>query len=379
MTNFNASSIAHDGDFLYIHSLTKGLVRINSVGLEAGKVCGPSNPKFHIGVAGHMALLGKKIYFFYQAKTSEVVSTVFYVDTIDIQTLEIISTHILTFGSSERNISETNAEHSRTNNDEVLQLELKSEMREAEKLAAANEKGDQENAILSRDRRKAADLMQVPIEAIIKEEETTKESAKNEKKRYYNRKTKTCSYVREWEYVVLCSNQENNLVLHTVEVDANTNKMHTDLRPAKRLQFNGKHSKIGWQNISSSDNAVVTAINCGGGEFTDGDGIRFLKDQYYGQDDKEFGSGGGFLMSHSGHETAQSLVCHSCRFRKGSFWYNIPVPHGKFVVSLIFCELESSSRSHRLFDVYVDDELVMHQFNPGAENIKKFNTIFQLQ
>ena len=46
---------------------------------------------------------------------------------------------------------------------------------EAEKLAAANEKGDQENAILSRDRRKAAELMQVPIEAIIKEEETTKE------------------------------------------------------------------------------------------------------------------------------------------------------------------------------------------------------------
>merc|ERR1711871_61117 len=109
MTNFNASSIASDGEFLYIHSLTKGLIRISSVGLEAGKMCGPSNPTFHIGVAGHMELIGKKLYFFYQAKTSEMLSTVFYIDTIDIRTFEIISTHILTFGASERNFSEDNA------------------------------------------------------------------------------------------------------------------------------------------------------------------------------------------------------------------------------------------------------------------------------
>ena len=62
--------------------------------------------------------------------------------------------------------------------------------------------------------------------------------------------------------------------------------------------------------------------------------LAFLKDEYYGQDEKEFGSGGGFLISHSGHETSQSLVYHSCRFRKGSFWYNIPVPHGEDLLFL---------------------------------------------
>ena len=32
-----------------------------------------------------------------------------------------------------------------------------------------------------------------------------------------------------------------------------------------------------------------------------------------------------------------------------------------------FCELESSSRSHRSFDVYVDNERHVHQFSPGQK------------
>jgi hypothetical protein len=210
MSALNASSMANDGDFLYIHSLTKGLLRISCLGLEAGKVCGSPNPDFHIGVAGHMVLLGKKLYFFYQAKTSEAVSTVFYVDTIDLKTLRPTDTHILTFSTRDRDGSREGSEEqsSTSNGDGVLQLELLSEANEAEKLAAANEKGDQENVILDRDRRKAAELMQVPVEAIIKEEAKSKESAEDKKKRRNDSKTEAHSYVRKWKYAVLCNNPQ---------------------------------------------------------------------------------------------------------------------------------------------------------------------------
>jgi hypothetical protein len=369
MSALNASSMANDGDFLYIHSLTKGLLRISCLGLEAGKVCGSPNPDFHIGVAGHMVLLGKKLYFFYQAKTSEAVSTVFYVDTIDLKTLRPTDTHILTFSTRDRDGSREGSEEQNTtsNGDGVLQLELLSEANEAEKLAAANEKGDQENVILDRDRRKAAELMQVPVEAIIKEEAKSKESAEDKKKGVTIPKPKHILMCGNGSTLYFVTIHKAALVMHTVEIDGDSGIMRTNACPPKALQFNGKYSKIGWQNIVSSHNALVIAINCGGGEFVGGDGTRFLRDQYYGQDEKEFGSGGGFFQSHTGHEAGQSFICHSCRFRKGSFWYDIPVPNGNFVVSLIFCEIESSSKSHRCFDVYVDDELVMYQYNPGPK------------
>ena len=55
---------------------------------------------------------------------------------------------------------------------------------------------------------------------------------------------------------------------------------------------------------------------------------------------------------------------HSCRAKNDNFWYSIPVPNGEFVVTLAFEEFLDTSSTKRKFDVLINDEPVLIDFNP---------------
>ena len=132
------------------------------------------------------------------------------------------------------------------------------------------------------------------------------------------------------------------------------------------LSYIGKFCDYGFDDVIINKERVIVAVNCGGHGFTDGNGIVFSEDQYFGYNDgTKFGGGGGYYHVMNGKKD-KSPMYMSCRSKHDNFWYSIPVPNGDFVVSLAFEEILESSNTKRLFDVLINDEIVLLDFNPYA-------------
>jgi hypothetical protein len=130
------------------------------------------------------------------------------------------------------------------------------------------------------------------------------------------------------------------------------------------LKYIGKYKEYGFDEAIIDKEKVISAINCGGNAFKDGNGIRFSEDKYFGHNDgKTFGIGGGYYSISDGKKD-KSQMYNSCRAKNDNFWYSIPVPNGEFVISLAFEEFLDSSSTKRSFDVLINDEPVLIDFNP---------------
>ena len=90
----------------------------------------------------------------------------------------------------------------------------------------------------------------------------------------------------------------------------------------------GNSDDYGFDDIIINKERVIVAVNCGGHGFTDGNGIVFSEDQYFGYNDgTKFGGGGGYYHVMNGKKD-KSPMYMSCRSKHDNFWYSIPVPNG---------------------------------------------------
>jgi len=111
----------------------------------------------------------------------------------------------------------------------------------------------------------------------------------------------------------------------------------------------------------TSANNLIVAINCGGPEHTAADGTLFTGDQYNV-------SGGTFTQGNADDivGTVDDLLYKS--ERNGNFGYAIPVPAaGDYKVTLLFAEVWFGSAGSRVFNVSIEGQELLSNFDIVAE------------
>ena len=342
--SFDPSSMACDGQYLFVHCLSKGLLRIHCAGPDAGKLNG-SNADFHLDKHGVMDIVGGFLVFFYRGGESD---QLFYLELVPLDTLVSAFRFSLSFAEGDT------GKYSLDDGSVTL-----TDCGKIDSAAPTAAPVPTEQEEVSDEVHGAADTS-TPNTVLRK-------PAKKSTEKSVLRKPDSMLMGGHQNTLFLIRCKTGKLTQFTLDVANSSQEPRLILSNCADLVFVGKHAKIGSDEGIVDKSNVVAAINCGGEEFVDGDGNFFLRDQFYGHDDATYGAGGGYWKTHEG-KIDSSPVCHSCRWRKGSFWYNIPVPNGAFVVSLIFCEIESNKSQHRQFDVFVEGESVMQQFSPYADH-----------
>ena len=103
-------------------------------------------------------------------------------------------------------------------------------------------------------------------------------------------------------------------------------------------------------NISVSKlnpNKVIAAINCGGNDYTDSEGIKYISDNYYDE-----GSSSDFGINYEIGETKDQILYQTERWSSSDLTYSIPVnKEGDFVLILKFSEVFFQSVGEKVFDV----------------------------
>ena len=94
----------------------------------------------------------------------------------------------------------------------------------------------------------------------------------------------------------------------------------------------------------------VLAVNAGGGEYTDGRGVRYLADQY--------SNGGGINLTDTVILGTADPFLYLTE-RSGRFSYALPVPNGSYDVTLRFVENTFSANNQRVFDVHAEGRVVL--------------------
>mmetsp|Transcript_38629 Transcript_38629/g.43892 ORF Transcript_38629/g.43892 Transcript_38629/m.43892 type:complete len:361 (+) Transcript_38629:32-1114(+) len=103
---------------------------------------------------------------------------------------------------------------------------------------------------------------------------------------------------------------------------------------------------------SSINPAKVTyAVNCGGSEYVDKDGVRYVKDTGYDSGiESDFGQTIQFML------TEDETVYKNERYGLDTFSYTIPVTEdGKYVLILKFSEVYFQKSGEKVFDVRIGD------------------------
>jgi hypothetical protein len=94
---------------------------------------------------------------------------------------------------------------------------------------------------------------------------------------------------------------------------------------------------------------VIAAINVGGDEVSDENGVLYQADAHF--------SGGTTAATSAAVDcTADDALYQTARF--GDFGYNIPVPNGDYIVTLKFAETDWETAGKRLFNVNVENRPV---------------------
>jgi xylan 1,4-beta-xylosidase len=96
-------------------------------------------------------------------------------------------------------------------------------------------------------------------------------------------------------------------------------------------------------------------IRAGGGDFTDHEGRHWSQDQAFSGGDTV---GAGRPMA----ATADQALYQTERWGS-DFSYNLPVPPGKYQVSLKFAETYVKNPGERVFDVFINDKKVLERFD----------------
>ncbi len=101
-----------------------------------------------------------------------------------------------------------------------------------------------------------------------------------------------------------------------------------------------------------ADGQVVAAINCGGGEYTAGDGTLYSGDGNYN-------AGSKYSTTAAIAGTTDDKLYQSERYYNGNLQYAIPLPNGNYEVTLKFAEVYFDATGKRIFDVKVEGGMVV--------------------
>jgi hypothetical protein len=108
---------------------------------------------------------------------------------------------------------------------------------------------------------------------------------------------------------------------------------------------------------------VILAINCGGEEFEDSDGLTYQKDQFY---DAGIASDHGLNYDVSG--TKDMEVYQTERWHSDTLTYSLPIKEpGKYVIILKFSEVYFSAPEEKVFDVAVGKKIVIKDLDIFAK------------
>ena len=126
-------------------------------------------------------------------------------------------------------------------------------------------------------------------------------------------------------------------------------------------------------DVVTNPGEVVVAINAGGPALTQ-DGINFVADQFFSIPSNTFTDGVSFDINNG--NGAQSVfdgtVFETERFGS-SFNYSIPVAAGNYTIDLYLAEIFQSTEGARIFDVTVEGQLVLDDFDILAQTGGDFN------
>lgn len=107
---------------------------------------------------------------------------------------------------------------------------------------------------------------------------------------------------------------------------------------------------------SSSGGAI--RVKAGGGAYTDPQGRTWLADT-------GFSEGFSFTTTSPIGNTATPALYQSERYSTGPFKYEFSVPNGTYTVNLKFAEIFWISPGHRIFNVGINGQLVLPNFDPS--------------
>lgn len=109
-------------------------------------------------------------------------------------------------------------------------------------------------------------------------------------------------------------------------------------------------------NICVDPNKVVIAINCGGEEYTDGDGTLYEADNYFST-----GTTSDHGSQYDIELTKDEELYHTERWADKDLEYNVPfnVEAGKFVLILKFSEVYFQQSGEKVFDIALGKKIVI--------------------
>ena len=112
-------------------------------------------------------------------------------------------------------------------------------------------------------------------------------------------------------------------------------------------------------SLSPTITAVPTtftslSINSGGAAFTESTGTVWAVD-------KNYTNGTPWSTTHAVTGTTASQIYQSCRY--GNFFYPIPLPNGKYTVTLKFAEISRTGAGQRVFNVQINGTPVLTNFD----------------
>jgi hypothetical protein len=90
--------------------------------------------------------------------------------------------------------------------------------------------------------------------------------------------------------------------------------------------------------------------------------------------DRYYVGGVTFTTQHPISETAEALVYKTVRYGN-SFRYSIPAPNGSAKVRLLFAEIYFDAPGKRIFNVSINNKVVLTKFDPFAEAGGQFRAI----
>ncbi len=105
---------------------------------------------------------------------------------------------------------------------------------------------------------------------------------------------------------------------------------------------------------SNSEASILYAINCGGDQYTDASGLAYEADNH-------FLNGNTARTSNNIEGTEDDPVFQTERY--GDFNYDIPIENGTYQITLQFAEIYWSNSGDRIFDVLVEDQPVVADFD----------------
>lgn len=111
--------------------------------------------------------------------------------------------------------------------------------------------------------------------------------------------------------------------------------------------------------LSSAPTAsVIFADNAGGSRYTSTSGVTYLADT-------KFSGGTAIVRSATVSGTTDNALYSSERY--GNFAYNVPVANGNYSVTLKFAELYWQASGKRVFDVYINGNVVIRDLDLYAK------------